>query len=74
MIKINANEGSEKIVQMLLSLQVEPHEVLYSINEWMQGNDYVVKESDAPVTLDNHEKGKATLQSLVCHMVYTYLS
>ena len=73
-IGINTNEGSEKIVQMLLSLQIEPHEVLYSINEWMHGNDYIVRETEAPVTLDREEKSKATLQSLICHMVYTYLA
>ena len=51
-IGMNTNEGSEKIIQMLLSLQIEPHEVLYAINEWMQGHDYIVKKSEHPVTLD----------------------
>ena len=60
-VGINTNEGSEKIVQMLLSLQIEPHEVLYSINEWMHGNDYIVRKTEDPVTLDREEKSKATL-------------
>ena len=74
-IGMNTNEGCEKIIQMLLSLQIEPHEVLRAVNEWTMAHGYhTLKQGKKEVTLSRDEKGRATLQSLICHLVYTYLA
>jgi hypothetical protein len=74
-IGMNTNEGFEKIIQMLLSVQLEPHEVLQAVNEWTANHDYVAKKKKGgDLILGKEEKQKATLQSLICHLVYTYLA
>jgi hypothetical protein len=71
---MNTNEGCEKIIQMLLSLQIEPHEVLHAVNEWTIAHGYHTVKQKKEITLTKEEKGRATLQSLICHLVYTYLA
>ena len=71
---MSTNEGCEKIVQMLLSLQIEPHEVLHAVNEWTCHHSYDTVKQSKELNLGKDEKGSATLQSLICHLVYTYLA
>lgn len=71
---MSTDEGCEKIIQMLLSLQIEPHEVLHAVNEWTIAHGYHTAKQKKEVTLGKDEKGRATLQSLICHLVYTYLA
>ena len=73
-IGMNTNEGCEKIIQMLLSLQIEPHDVLHAVNEWTIAHGYHTSKQKKEITLTREEKGRATLQSLICHLVYTYLA
>ena len=44
-IGVNINQGCEKIIQILVSMQVEPHEVIDAVNKWIASRKYdVVKE------------------------------
>ena len=55
-IGMNTNEGFEKIIQMLLSVQLEPHEVLQAVNEWTVAHEYTTKKRKGEVTLSKEEK------------------
>jgi hypothetical protein len=71
---LNKNEGCEKLIQMLLSMQIPPDKVLYATNEWISHHGYLANKVQKEVTFDKDKKQFATLQSLVCHFVYTYLA
>lgn len=65
-IGININQGCEKIIQILVSLQVEPHEVIDAVNKWIIVKKYDVSKEKRTVELSQEQKEKATLQSLLC--------
>ena len=71
---LNKNESCEKLIQMLLSMQIPPDQVLAAINEWITGKGYLANKVSKELNLDSNNKQQATLQSLVCHLVYTYLA
>lgn len=70
---INVNIGCEKIIQLLISLQVEPQAVIESVNRWIYNNNYITLKEKKTIDLNAEQKEKATLQSLTCQFVYTYL-
>ena len=70
---LNKNEACEKLIQMLLSMQIPPQLVMSAINEWITASDYITTKSSKEMVFDPNRKSMSTLQSLVCHFVYTYL-
>lgn len=44
-----------------------------AINEWITASDYITTKSTKEMVFDRNKKSLSTLQSLVCHFVYTYL-
>jgi len=63
---INVNIGCEKIIQLLISLQVEPQAVIESVNRWIYNNNYITLKEKKTIDLNAEQKEKATLQSLTC--------
>lgn len=54
-------------------MQIPPQTVIAAINEWITASDYITQKTNKEVIFDNMKKSLSTLQSLVCHFVYTYL-
>jgi hypothetical protein len=65
--------GCEKIIQLLISLQVEPHAVIDAVNRWISTYNYIPVKEKRTIEFNAEQKEKATLQSLLCQFVYTYL-
>ena len=55
-------------------MQLAPHVVIAAINEWISASGYQAVKQKREVLLDADRKNDATLQSLICHLVYTYLA
>lgn len=71
-IGMNINEGSKKIIELLLSLSLQPFKVIDAIQSFITGEGHVaVKQRSAK--LNGESKGSATSQALYCHFVYNYL-
>ena len=49
---MNVNLGCEKIIQLLISLQVEPHAVIDSVNRWVHNNNYITIKEKKTVELN----------------------
>lgn len=45
-----------------------------AINEWILASDYITTKTTKEVIFDPNRKSMSTLQSLICHFVYTYLN
>lgn len=58
---LNKNEACEKLIQMLLSMQIAPQLVLSAINEWITASDYITTKSSKEVTFDHTRKSLSTL-------------
>jgi hypothetical protein len=65
--------GCEKIIQLLISLQVEPHAVIDAVNRWISTYNYIPIKEKRTIDFNAEQKEKATLQSLICQFVYMYL-
>jgi len=44
-----------------------------AINEWITASDYITTKTTKEVVFDHVKKNLSTLQSLICHFIYTYL-
>ena len=55
-------------------MQIPPQLVLAAINEWITASDYITTKTTKESVFDPNRKSMSTLQSLVCHFVYTYLA
>jgi hypothetical protein len=53
--------GCEKIIQLLISLQVEPHAVIEAVNRWITTNNYIPLKEKKNIDLNVEQKEKATL-------------
>lgn len=72
------NKGYEKLIQVLLSLQFEPHEVIEAVNAYIDEEtankkSWVVQKMIRSQQMNFRAKEFAKIEALVCHFVYTYL-
>jgi hypothetical protein len=58
---------------LLLSLAIEPHEVIKSITDYITEKEFTCTKQKKDTTLEISCKMGATGQSLICHFVYNYL-
>ena len=72
-IGVDVNDGCEKIIQLLLSLNIPHWKVIESVEQYIQKREWVVSKQKKQTHLDTEAKKSATTQALYCHFVYTYL-
>ena len=58
---LNKNEACEKLIQMLLSMQIPPQLVMSAINEWITASDYITTKSSKEMVFDPNRKSMSTL-------------
>jgi hypothetical protein len=60
-IDLEINLGCEKIIQIIVAMQIEPHEVVNCANKWIEANKFDVQKDRRVVELDSEHKEQATL-------------
>lgn len=71
---VNANQVCEKIIQMILSLQIPAHEVMAAANAFIKRDpDLQSRRQKGILVMDRAQKRVGEKESRLCQFVYTYL-
>lgn len=70
----NANHNCEKIIQMILSLQIPAHEVMAAANTYIKKDpDLQSRRQKGILVMDGTQKRIGEKESRLCQFVYSYL-